>query len=68
MDDVQPQFVRQRISKFAGMAPRGLSTNENLTVRKSNYIRRAIFVEKLSMQRRDPAIGNNQDRYFPESG
>ena len=76
MDDVELQLAHQRISKYMGMPFCCLDADKNFTVLKRQHVSRPRLAEKLAMQLRHPAIGNEpnenpwqfaQIRLFPLS-
>ena len=67
MDDVQLKLSHKRISKCTSVSSRRLNTDKNFAVLKCQHISCPRLAEKLLMQARDPAIGNQPDENIGQS-
>jgi hypothetical protein len=62
MDNVQLEFARERVGEHASVPFSGLDADKNFTVLKCQHVGRTRFAEKLAMQPRHPAIGNEENK------
>lgn len=60
--DIQLDLADQRITEFAGIAPRCFDTDKNFAVMKGYDVGHTVFAEKLEVQSRDAPIGD--EPYF----